>query len=79
MPAVFLGHGNPMNAIQHNAYTDAWRALAATLPRPRQILSISAHWYLPGSRVTIADALRWTSPTRCRNVPVRRSLAIESG
>jgi len=58
MPAVFLGHGNPMNAIQHNAYTDAWRALAATLPRPRQILSISAHWYLPGSRVTIADPPR---------------------
>ena len=58
MPAVFLGHGNPMNAIQHNAYTDAWRAFAATLPRPRQILSISAHWYLPGSRVTIADPPR---------------------
>lgn len=55
MPAVFLGHGNPMNAIQDNAYTRAWVELAGTLPRPRLILSVSAHWYLPGSRVTMAD------------------------
>jgi 4,5-DOPA dioxygenase extradiol len=52
MPAVFVGHGNPMNAIQANDYTKAWEALAATLPRPRAILSVSAHWYLPGGRVT---------------------------
>jgi 4,5-DOPA dioxygenase extradiol len=58
MPAVFLGHGNPMNAIQHNAYTDAWSALAGTFPRPRQVLSISAHWYLAGTRVTVADPPR---------------------
>lgn len=52
MPAVFLGHGNPMNAIEHNAYTEAWQRLAPTLPRPRAILTVSAHWYVPGSRVT---------------------------
>ena len=52
MPAIFVGHGNPMNAIEDNAYTRAWRALAATVPRPRAILSVSAHWYVPGSRVT---------------------------
>lgn len=52
MPAVFVGHGNPMNAIQANDYTKAWEALAAALPRPRAILSVSAHWYLPGGRVT---------------------------
>lgn len=52
MPAIFLGHGNPLNAIEDNAYTQAWRALAATFPRPRAVLSVSAHWYVPGSRVT---------------------------
>lgn len=52
MPALFLGHGNPMNAIEENAYTDAWARLAATLPLPRAILAVSAHWYVPGCRVT---------------------------
>ena len=52
MPAVFVGHGNPMNAIQANDYTKAWETLAAALPRPRAILSVSAHWYVPGGRVT---------------------------
>jgi len=52
MPAVFFGHGNPMNAIQRNAYTQAWNALGRTLPRPRAILCVSAHWYTPGTAVT---------------------------
>jgi 4,5-DOPA dioxygenase extradiol len=52
MPAVFFGHGNPMNAIQRNAYTQAWNALGRTLPRPRAILCVSAHWYVPGTAVT---------------------------
>jgi 4,5-DOPA dioxygenase extradiol len=55
MPALFVGHGNPMNAIERNPTTEAWRALGADLPRPRAILSISAHWYVPGSRVTDGD------------------------
>src|SRR5215831_8008148 len=55
MPVFFLGHGNPMNAIQRNAYTKAWQAISGTLPRPTTLLSVSAHWYLPGTRVTIAD------------------------
>ncbi len=55
MPAIFVGHGNPMNAIEQNAYTAAWRRLAAALPRPRAILSVSAHWYVPGGRVTADD------------------------
>lgn len=58
MPALFLGHGNPMNAIEHNAYTKAWRALSGMLARPHGILAISAHWYVPGSRVTISEAPR---------------------
>jgi 4,5-DOPA dioxygenase extradiol len=52
MPAIFLGHGNPMNAIQDNAYSRAWRALGAKIPRPRAIVSISAHWYVAGTAVT---------------------------
>lgn len=52
MPAIFIGHGNPMNIIQRNRWTDAWIALGAALPRPRAILVVSAHWYLPATRVT---------------------------
>ncbi len=52
MPVIFFGHGNPMNALQDNAYTRGWSAIGAALPRPRAILCISAHWYLPGIAVT---------------------------
>jgi 4,5-DOPA dioxygenase extradiol len=55
MPAVFVGHGNPLNALAQNAWTAQWQALARALPRPRAILCISAHWYLPATRV-MADA-----------------------
>jgi 4,5-DOPA dioxygenase extradiol len=44
MPALFIGHGSPMNALQRNPFTDAWRRIGAALPRPRAILSVSAHW-----------------------------------
>ena len=52
MPAAFIGHGTPMNALEHNRYTDAWRALAASTPRPRAILAISAHWFINATAVT---------------------------
>jgi 4,5-DOPA dioxygenase extradiol len=52
MPAVFLGHGSPMNAIEQNRYTDAWRELGGALPRPKAILAVSAHWYIRGTAVT---------------------------
>lgn len=55
MPSVFFGHGNPMNAIQQNAFTDGWRRTAASIPKPRAILAISAHWYLPVTAVTSAQ------------------------
>ena len=45
MPAAFLGHGSPMNALERNRYTAAWRAFGAAVPRPRAILAVSAHWY----------------------------------
>jgi 4,5-DOPA dioxygenase extradiol len=57
-PALFVGHGNPMNALQDNAYSRGWRALGSSLSRPRAILAISAHWYVPGSRVTAVTAPR---------------------
>lgn len=52
MPAVFLGHGSPMNALERNRYTDAWRVLGASVPRPRAILMVSAHWYVNATAVT---------------------------
>lgn len=52
MPAAFLGHGNPMNALADNRYTQAWQALGQAVPRPRAILVISAHWYINATAVT---------------------------
>jgi 4,5-DOPA dioxygenase extradiol len=59
MPAIFFGHGNPMNAISHNDYTNSWTAIGRTVPRPKAVLVVSAHWYIPQSAVTIAP----TPPT----------------
>jgi 4,5-DOPA dioxygenase extradiol len=58
MPAVFFGHGNPMNALARNGWTDAWTAVGMALPRPRAVLMVSAHWYVPGVRVTSMPAPR---------------------
>jgi 4,5-DOPA dioxygenase extradiol len=58
MPALFFGHGNPMNAIQRNAYTQAWSAIGRALPRPSAIVCVSAHWYLPGTWVTAMERPR---------------------
>ncbi|TRW86318.1 4,5-DOPA dioxygenase extradiol [Mycolicibacterium sp. 018/SC-01/001] len=52
MPAAFIGHGSPMNALEANRYTAAWRAFGAAVPRPRAILVISAHWYINATAVT---------------------------
>ncbi|MBE5254008.1 4,5-DOPA dioxygenase extradiol [Mixta mediterraneensis] len=52
MPALFLGHGSPMNVLEENRYTAFWRKAGKTLPRPRAILAISAHWYTRGTLVT---------------------------
>jgi 4,5-DOPA dioxygenase extradiol len=58
LPAIFFGHGNPMNAITQNAYTDAWRRIGEETLRPNAILSISAHWYVPENSVTVTSAPR---------------------
>jgi 4,5-DOPA dioxygenase extradiol len=52
LPTLFIGHGNPMNALEHNVYTDAWRRLGASLPPPRAVLCVSAHWYVRSTMVT---------------------------
>jgi 4,5-DOPA dioxygenase extradiol len=52
MPAAFLGHGSPMNALERNRFTEAWRAFGASVPRPRAILMVSAHWYVNATAVT---------------------------
>ena len=52
MPAAFLGHGSPMNTLERNRYTEAWRAFGASVPRPRAILMVSAHWYINATAVT---------------------------
>jgi 4,5-DOPA dioxygenase extradiol len=52
MPAAFIGHGNPMNALEVNRYTSSWRAFGAAVPPPRVILVVSAHWYVNTTAVT---------------------------
>jgi 4,5-DOPA dioxygenase extradiol len=52
MPAAFLGHGSPMNALETNRYSQAWRDFGAAVPRPRAILMVSAHWYVNACAVT---------------------------
>jgi 4,5-DOPA dioxygenase extradiol len=58
MPVAFLGHGSPMNALDDNRYTAAWRAFGREVPRPRAILCISAHWYINASAVTAMEQPR---------------------
>ncbi len=58
LPAIFFGHGNPMNALENNRYTEAWRELGRQTPRPSAILSISAHWFVPGTGLTVSSAPR---------------------
>lgn len=56
MPSIFFGHGNPMNALSKNSYTDGWAAIGKSIPRPKGVLSVSAHWYIPDCAVTIHSA-----------------------
>lgn len=51
-PALFIGHGSPMNTLERNGFTNAWRDLGKKLPRPKAILVVSAHWYIGATAVT---------------------------
>ena len=55
MPVAFLGHGSPMNTLEHNAYTEAWADFGEASPRPRAILAVSAHWYINATAVTAME------------------------
>jgi 4,5-DOPA dioxygenase extradiol len=58
LPSIFFGHGNPMNALQVNPFTEGWSRIGETIPRPAAILAISAHWFVPSTGVTISTAPR---------------------
>ncbi len=58
LPAIFFGHGNPLNALMKNAFTAGWSAIGLSLPRPKAIICVSAHWYLPATAVTAMPAPR---------------------
>ncbi len=52
MPVAFVGHGSPLNALESNRYTQAWAAFGRSVPTPRAILAISAHWFINATAVT---------------------------
>lgn len=58
MPAIFFGHGNPMNALASNDITRAWAHCGSAIANPRAVISISAHWYVPGTFVTAMQTPR---------------------
>jgi len=57
-PAIFFGHGSPMNALQDNRYSKAWEQFGRRHPKPRAVLAISAHWYIRGTRLTSSASPR---------------------
>lgn len=52
LPALFIGHGSPMNTLEQNGFTNAWRRMGEMLPKPRGLLVVSAHWFLGATAVT---------------------------
>jgi 4,5-DOPA dioxygenase extradiol len=52
LPALFIGHGSPMNTLERNGFTNAWRMMGERLPRPRGLLIVSAHWFFGATAVT---------------------------
>ena len=58
MPTIFFGHGNPLNAMRENEWTEGWKRIGQSIPRPKAIVCVSAHWYLPGTGVTAMQTPR---------------------
>ena len=58
LPAIFFGHGNPMNALAENGWTQAWRSIGESIPMPNAVVCISAHWYIPAVAVTAMELPR---------------------
>lgn len=55
MPALFVGHGSPMNGIENNEFSNYWKKLASEMPQPKAVICISAHWLTKGTFITAAD------------------------
>ena len=53
LPAIFFGHGNPMNALASNSYTQGWARIGGSIDKPKAVLMISAHWFVPETAVTV--------------------------
>lgn len=75
IPTLFIGHGSPVNTIEDNVHTRAWRETAATLPRPRAILANSAHWWIPAHLFPAAD-IPVVQLSLCSGAPMEDHLAI---
>jgi 4,5-DOPA dioxygenase extradiol len=58
MPALFIGHGSPMNGIEDTEFSRAWAEVARSLPKPQAVLCVSAHWETAGTRVTAMERPR---------------------
>lgn len=58
MPALFIGHGSPLNGIENNGFSRHWAQLATEMPVPRAVLVVSAHWFTKGTRITAMSAPR---------------------
>ncbi|MGI9138214.1 MAG: 4,5-DOPA dioxygenase extradiol [Sediminibacterium sp.] len=58
MPALFLGHGSPMNAIEDNEFVQGFKKLSSTIPTPTAIICVSAHWFTQGTKVTAMEKPR---------------------
>lgn len=56
MPVLFIGHGSPMNGIEHNEFSEYWKKLGQEIPQPTAVLCISAHWLTKGTLITAMDA-----------------------
>src|SRR5882672_4374607 len=55
MPALFIGHGSPMNGIEDNEFSQRWSKMATEIPTPRAVLVVSAHWFTRGTHITAME------------------------
>jgi 4,5-DOPA dioxygenase extradiol len=55
MPVLFMGHGSPMNGIEHNEFSEGWANIAQNMPVPTAVLVVSAHWFTQGTKITAMD------------------------
>lgn len=55
MPVLFIGHGSPMNGIEHNEFSSQWAAMGSAIPRPNAVVVVSAHWFTRGTHITAMD------------------------